>query len=116
MGWQFIYVAEKCGYLPNFRLLERGLPTGHPTQADSVLNDVEILIFRHIGRILHKLGCSWIEGIAEGLMGMRDITVAARAACLIDLHPGEKILLRWLDGIRHGGCAPINRSIESRHG
>ena len=42
-------------------LNQQGVPSRHSAEAYPVLNDVEVLVLRHVGRILHKLRRTGIE-------------------------------------------------------
>jgi len=41
-------MAQESGYLPYLLFTEDMLPRGHSAEADAMLDDVKIMVFRHV--------------------------------------------------------------------
>jgi hypothetical protein len=48
------HLREKCGQFPKLIVTEIIPPAGHPRKSYSMLNDVEVLVLGHVGRIFHE--------------------------------------------------------------
>jgi hypothetical protein len=70
-----VHVAENCHQLPNLLVTQDGFPSGHGCPANAVLQDVKILVLRHIGHVIDELRRRWIERVRERRFGMGRIAV-----------------------------------------
>ena len=77
-----------------------------------MLDDVEVLVFRHIRCVLSKLGCTRIERIGEHPMRAMDVAMTTRAIHLIYLHAGDQIVVCWMDWILRFWGSPIDSCVR----
>jgi hypothetical protein len=61
-------LREKCCQFPNLIVTEILPPAGHPRKSYSMLNDVEVLVLRHVGRTFHEPR----HGRLEGFLKLKD--------------------------------------------
>jgi hypothetical protein len=80
-----------------------------------VLDDKEVLVFQHVGRVFGELRNARIENVAEGSVGVLDVAVAACAIRLIDFHSGDEVGIGGLKRVLCFGSAAIDGGIEGRH-
>ena len=92
-GRKIVHVTEKSHQLPGLLFAYDIFPGGHRRPADAVLQNVKIMIFRHVGHVIHELGCRWIEGVGERGFGIRGVTVTKRTVVAIEESSGDEVRL-----------------------
>jgi len=92
-GRKFVHVTEKSHQLPGLLLAYDIFPSRHRRPADTVLQNIEIMIFRHIGHVIHELGCRGIEGVGEHRFGIRGVAMAQRTVVAIEARTGDEVRL-----------------------
>lgn len=80
-----------------------------------MLNDVEVLVLRHVRRILKKLGVPRIERVRMDAVGMVFIAMTASTVRLVELHSGREIVIVSGGRVPDFWSSPINGDIERRH-
>ena len=70
-----VHVAEKSHQLPNLLIGYDVFPSGHSGPANAMLQEVEILVFWHVGHVIHELRRGGIERVGEGRFGLRGIAL-----------------------------------------
>src|ERR1700686_3812075 len=110
------HLREKCGQFPKLIVTEIISPAGHPRKSDSMLNDVEVLVLGHVGRIFHEPRHGRIEGAAHDWLGVTWIAVTIRAIGFVKLHGFKQIRIRRRDWIFYDGRMAFCRGVQSLHG
>ena len=76
-------MAQERDDLPDLRVAQLFIPRRHARPTNAVLDDVEVFIFRHVGRIHPELRRGRIEGIAKLSRHVSGIAVASGAVVAI---------------------------------
>src|SRR5438105_7839052 len=110
-GGQLIHVADKGRNFPDVLIAQHLLPRWHRRPAHTVLNDVVILVLRHVRRFFHELRRRRILAQPHRTLRILAVTVAFRAAHHVHVHAVAQIGFGWLDGILHLGSVALGGSI-----
>src|SRR5580698_2260273 len=106
---KLIHVTQECGHLPYLLFVQRTLPSRHSAETYSVLNDVEILVLRHVGCVLHELRRTRIECVPKRSMALMGITMTAGAVGLVNLHSGQQVGICCRDRVSGFSSVSIQR-------
>src|SRR5579863_4861065 len=80
-----------------------------------MIDDVEVLVFRHVGRIFQEQGRARIERVWQHAVRFTSITMAAGAVRLINSHSGNQVGVLRLKGIPDLRGATVYGSVQRRH-
>ena len=98
---ELVQMRQEGGELPDLIVAVLFTPSGHAGPTDPVLDDVEVLVIGHVGRIHPELRRGRIEGLAEPRGHVDGIAVASGATGAIEAGAGAERVVGGLERILH---------------